>query len=150
MTDERKRLDALKQKLRKLKQLERKLRFNGAKNASVRLIWESFFNLQGENRGKAKYSLNDLAVMTHDEYKAVVDEYFAFVYFELYKENGILCPQNGYDPAILTRLGLTVFADEQDIKKRFRELAKKYHPDTGGDGASFIKLMEDYKRLTGY
>ncbi len=150
MTDARKRLDAIKQKLRKLKQLELKLRFSGVKDASGRLIWDSFFHLQGVSRGKAKYSLDDLAAMTHEEYKAVVDEYFAFVYFELYKEKGILCPQNGYDPAILTRLGLTVFADEQDIKKRFRELAKKYHPDTGGDGASFIKLMEDYKRLTGY
>jgi curved DNA-binding protein CbpA len=46
-------------------------------------------------------------------------------------------------------LGLRSDADENDIKKKFRELAKKYHPDAGGDAAMFIELMDDYKKLIG-
>jgi len=34
-----------------------------------------------------------------------------------------------------------------EIKKKFRELAKKYYPDTIGDSSKFIELMENYKKL---
>lgn len=53
-----------------------------------------------------------------------------------------------YNPDILARLGLPIDADSKAIKKKFRELAKKYHPDTGGDSSKFIEFMEDYKKLT--
>jgi len=33
------------------------------------------------------------------------------------------------------------------VKKRFRELAKIYHPDVGGDAVKFIELMTLYRRL---
>jgi DnaJ-class molecular chaperone len=47
----------------------------------------------------------------------------------------------------LAQLGLPYDADKNTIKKRFRELAKKYHPDTGGDSMKFIQLMESYRKL---
>ena len=45
-------------------------------------------------------------------------------------------------------LGLKITAREEDIKKRYRNLAKKYHPDIdGSDGLFFVKITEAYKAL---
>jgi len=88
-----------------------------------------------------------LSSMDREEYKCVVDEYFARVYYEFYLENGIT-DSNIYDPSVLALLDLPYNAEERDIKRRFRELAKKYHPDTGGDSKRFIELMQVYERLT--
>jgi curved DNA-binding protein CbpA len=54
-----------------------------------------------------------------------------------------------YDTGILLKWGMPYDADAAAMKKRFRDLAKLYHPDTGGDEGQFIALMEDYKKLTG-
>jgi curved DNA-binding protein CbpA len=46
------------------------------------------------------------------------------------------------------RLGLTPECRSIDIKKAFRKLALKHHPDKGGDKAFFQKLTEAYEILT--
>jgi hypothetical protein len=149
MIDDIIRLDELKRKLRKLKQLELKIRFNGARPQGKALVWDSFFNLSEAGSGKAKYSLRSIASMDHEAYKNIINEYFSHVYYEFYKENGLNGIQRLCDPDILSKLGLMFDADRNDIKKRFRELAKKYHPDAGGDAAMFIELMDNYKKLMG-
>jgi molecular chaperone DnaJ len=45
-------------------------------------------------------------------------------------------------------LGIPENASEEEIKKRFRELAKKYHPDVGGDPEKFKKILEAYRVLS--
>ena len=46
-------------------------------------------------------------------------------------------------------LGITKSASEEDIKKAFRKLAQKYHPDKkGGDEAKFKELSEAYTVLS--
>lgn len=46
-------------------------------------------------------------------------------------------------------LGVPENADEEAIKKAFRELAKKYHPDRpGGDAEKFKKIVEAYRVLS--
>lgn len=46
-------------------------------------------------------------------------------------------------------LGVPENADEETIKKAFRELAKKYHPDKpGGDAEKFKKIVEAYRVLS--
>jgi len=84
--------------------------------------------------------------MNKDEIKDVINEYFYNVYYRFYMENGITDVPL-YDPEILAQMGLPINADSSEIKKRFRELAKKYHPDTGGDSVKFIELMENYRSL---
>jgi hypothetical protein len=152
-------IDETKRKLRKLKKLEIKIRFGGQGNAAnldadsiahsgrIRLVWDEFFSIGGRGRPAAKYSLEDVAAMDRDEYKNMLDEFFFNVYYRYYTENGITASRL-YDPELLGRMGLAPDASAQDIKRRFRELAKKYHPDTDGDSSKFIELMENYQKLT--
>lgn len=139
--------DEIKRKIRKLKRLEVKIRFaNNSFANTADLVWDKFFDLHEVSTKEAKYSLNRLAAMSKDEFKNVVSEYFFNIYFKFYKENGIV-NMHLYEPDILVQMGLPFDADANAIKKKFRELAKKYHPDTGGDSTKFIELMKNYKKL---
>jgi preprotein translocase subunit Sec63 len=44
--------------------------------------------------------------------------------------------------------GLEERASKQDIRKKFLEMAKKHHPDKGGDEESFKEILLAYKILT--
>jgi curved DNA-binding protein CbpA len=68
------------------------------------------------------------------------------VYFRKYEENGLYF-QELYDPSLLSVFGLSPSASPEDIKRRFRELAKKYHPDLGGSSEKMIELLEAYHKL---
>ena len=41
-------------------------------------------------------------------------------------------------------LGLSKDASQEDIKKTYRKLSKKHHPDMGGDDEMFKKINEAY------
>ena len=45
-------------------------------------------------------------------------------------------------------LGVSKTANTEDIKKAYRKLAGKHHPDKGGDTASFQKIEEAYRILS--
>jgi len=156
----------LKRKIRRLKQFENTVREKNNINDGVPLVWDKFFDLRNAGTGVGKGSLNDkgsadserfggdiamyslsqIMDMNKDEYKAVIDEFFARVYYEVYIHNGLIDAPI-YDPELLDRIGLSPLADEQSVKKRFRELAMKYHPDKGGDPTKFIELMSVYREL---
>lgn len=141
--------DEIKRKIRKLKKLEVKIRFGNISLESSNnacLVWDEFFNLKELSKNNVKYSIDRLATMNKDEFKDVISEYFFIVYYRFYRENGII-NVHLYDPYILTQMGLPFDSEIDDVKKRFRELAKKYHPDTGGDNTKFIELMGNYKKL---
>lgn len=143
--------DEIKRKLRDLKKQEIRIRFiNTGKGPDVppraKLVWDEMFSLRPEGGAKATYGLNQLAVMDKPEFKQVIGEFFFQVYYQYYRENGMVDIAL-YDRQLLGHLGLPPDAGYADIKKRFRELAKKYHPDTGGDYHKFIELMEDYRSL---
>ena len=139
--------DVLKRKVRELKRVEASIRFSGGRGAGE-YVWDRYFDLKNVPDGRGKYALAALSAMSRDEYLCAIDAYFALVYFEYYRENG-LTPAAAYDPELLSRLDLPFDADESAVKKRFRELAKRYHPDVGGDAEQFIELMRIYGKLTG-
>jgi hypothetical protein len=141
--------DSLKRKLRHLKKLELALRFrHRPPPESPVLVWNSFFSTKMQASPPVRYSLERLSQMSLEEQKQVFEEYFYWVYFRYYEENG-LTADNLYDPQLLALLGLPPYATLADIKKRFRELAKRHHPDYGGDSEKFIELMQVYEKLTG-
>jgi curved DNA-binding protein len=45
-------------------------------------------------------------------------------------------------------LGIDKTADEKDIKKAYRSLSLKHHPDRGGDSEKFKQLSEAYETLS--
>jgi hypothetical protein len=146
--------DQLKHKLKALRQAEITIRFKYRNvdfqpgDLRARLIWNEFFALKPSARGISRYSLDELAKLDHEQLKQVFADYFAFVYFQYYKENGLTFDAS-YDPHLLAQMGLPPQAGPEEIKKRFRELAKKYHPDTGGNSKQFIQLMDVYNHLAG-
>jgi hypothetical protein len=141
--------DQLKRKLRQLKRLEASIRFKDRPAPENRkLLWDVFFSTRAENDASVRYPLSRLLNMGREELKGVFEEYFYRIYFQNYKENG-LAMADVHDPQLLSLLGLPPHAGLQDIKKQFRELAKRYHPDHGGDSAKFIELVEIYEQLKG-
>lgn len=139
----------LKRKLRQLKKIEIKIRFGGQPwPGNRRLIWDVFFSTQTEYDYSVKYPLSRLSKMDRQELKQVFDEYFYRIYFQNYTEKG-LTVADVYDSTLLSLLGLPPYAGIEEIRARFRELAKKYHPDHGGDSEKFIELVEIRERLTG-
>jgi hypothetical protein len=137
----------LKHKLRQLRKLEQKIRSNFQPvRSTCSLIWDVFFSTQPGER-PVKYPLSKLVTMSEEQYRLVIEEYFLRVYYQTWKENG-LAMGDMYDPQLLEMLELQPYAGFQDIKKRFRELAMRYHPDRGGDSEKFIELMGIYEQLT--
>jgi hypothetical protein len=138
----------LKHKLRQLRKLEHTIRFSGQKGDPARkLVWDVFFSTKpGDDH--VKYPLPRLVAMSEAEYKGVIEEFFFRLYFQSYKENGISIG-DVYEPQLLDLLGLPPYAGLQDVKKRFRELAMRYHPDHGGDAEKFMELMDTYIQITG-
>jgi len=142
-------LEELKRKLRKIKKLEINIRFGSlCCEKNKKLIWDKFFSTKDAYDYSVKYSLIKLLAMNHNSLKEVFNEYFYEVYYQFYKENG-LAEENIFDPNLLSILDLSSDCSIEDIKKRFRELAKKYHPDCGGDSERFIELIEVYEKLIG-
>ena len=46
-------------------------------------------------------------------------------------------------------LGVSLTADEAEIRAAYRERVKAVHPDNGGDRAAFMRVTAAYERLTG-
>lgn len=137
-----------KHKLRQFKKIEKKIRFHGNKvPLDATLVWDEFFDLSdGGQPSKAIYDLKQLAGMEREAFKEVTALYFYRVYAQYYDESGIT-DMPIYDAKILALLGLPTTAGYEDIKRKFRQLVKKYHPDVGGTSGDFVKVMRAYDRL---
>lgn len=139
----------LKRKLRQLKKLETQIRFKDMQGLpKKKYIWDKYFSTKNEYDDSVKYNIKNLLEMNHEKLKEVFNEYFIHEYFQYFNENGIT-DEEMYDVTLLSELGLPPGSSIETIKSRFRELAKKYHPDLGGDSEKFIEIVDIYKKLTG-
>lgn len=139
----------IKKKLRTLKQQEIGIRTNYGDTGvnGIRLIWDQYFSTKTIDDQTVKYSLKKLSRMNHDDRKAVFDAFFCSVFIQHYKENGIPITDM-FDMGLLSYFGLPATATMEDIKSRFRYLAKINHPDKGGNSDVFIEILEAYEQLT--
>ena len=136
----------MKYKLRQLRKLEQAIRFKGQSSESThKLVWDVFFSTKPRD-SNVKYPLPKLVAMSEAEYKGVIDEFFFRLYFQSYKEDG-LSIGDVHEPQLLALLDLPPYAGVQEVKKRFRELAMRYHPDHGGDAEKFMELMDTYAQI---
>jgi DnaJ-domain-containing protein 1 len=134
-----------KRKLRGLKKLERRIRFGDESVEGKELVWSRFFSTERPATASVKYPLEALLVMDRSRWKEALEEYFYHVYYAAYKDGGLA--RGLFDPELLAAFELAPAADADQVKRRFRELAKKYHPDQGGDHDKMIELLETYRRL---
>jgi len=136
----------VKRKLRKLKQEERRIRSQGVPFNTSKSVFNDFFSIKASTTAKNGYGLEQLADMTHEQRKEVFETFFLNVYIIWLRDNHL--PMDYlYDPLILGKMGLDYTASERDIKKKFKELAKAYHPDAGGNSGQFIELKRLYDQL---
>ena len=110
------------------------------------LIWDTFFSTKIDMEDQVEYPLNRLHEMSRNELKSVYDAFFYRIYFQHFQDYG-LSMEDIYDPGLLSLLGLPSYASLQDIKRRYRELAQRYHPDHGGTHDKFIELVDVYEQL---
>ncbi|SCG84371.1 heat shock protein DnaJ domain-containing protein [Proteiniborus sp. DW1] len=140
-------IDQLKRKLRELKKEEKRIRFSYDQiSTSKRYVWDDYFSTKDVNNLSVKYPLRNLIKLSNEDLDGVFEEYFYSVYFQHCKENGLNFVDI-YDVGLLSVFGLNPGASIDDIKKKFRELAKKYHPDHGGDNDKMVELIEAYNKL---
>jgi len=138
---------SLKQKLRQLKKIEYIVRFGtaepGAEQRKSALTWDTFFSSKGGL--KPRYPIESLLIMNAEARKRVFADYLYTVYTEGYKRRGMLFPEVDY--RTFFDFDLPPNATKEDIKKRFRELAKIVHPDHGGSNEAMVALLEQYHKL---
>lgn len=141
-------VEQLKRKLRELKKAEKRIRFSyKAPLAMKKYVWDDYFSTKSFNELTVKYPLWKIIKFTEQEFEEIFEEYFYSVYFQQCKENG-LSLDDIYNVEILSVFGLNPGATIDDVKKKFRELAKKYHPDRGGDNDKMIEIINAYHKLT--
>jgi DnaJ-domain-containing protein 1 len=137
----------LKRTLRQLRQLELTLRFGRAPAQDhPPLVWDVFFSTKAADSRPVKYPLSYLLQVEREEFKAILDEYFARIYAHT-ADGQSLNQADVYDPKLLARLGLPPDAGSNEIKQQFRALAKQYHPDRGGETTQFVELVALYESL---
>ena len=130
--------DRLKRFLRELKKKEVRMTCGllGVECVSMSYVWDSFFDLKKPYKKGARYTLDELLFMSDEEFEEVVDEYFFEIVDRLnYHVQHVLHPV----------LKLPINSDMETVKKKFRELAKEMHPDTGGSIEEFLALYEAYE-----
>ena len=140
-------VDKLKHKLRELKKAEGKIRLEHISDTtSQKYVWDEYFSTKSINDLNVKYPIWKLINFDKQALKEAFEEYFYSVYFRKYKDIGLDFDEI-QDPGVLNYFGLAPGASVDDIKKKFRELAKRYHPDCGGSSEKMIEVLDAYHRL---
>jgi hypothetical protein len=142
-------VDDIKRKLRELKRLEILIRWGKQSSpplANHHLVWNEFFSDKGDGSRPCRYPLEWVVGMSHEERKEIFGEYLYAVYYQMYKENGFVL-EGMFHPRNLALFGLPANATVDEIKARFRSLAKRYHPDHGGSHEKMVELLEQYHKL---
>jgi hypothetical protein len=141
-------LKELKQKLRALKKNEKRLRKKECLGVlEEELVWGKFFETRTMVCDNVKYTLKELMTLKQEERKEIFDEYFFQVFYQILQDSGLNFGSVSFNPELLAVLNLPIDAEADDIKKKFRTLAKKHHPDHGGEEEKMIEIIDAYNKL---
>ena len=77
--------------------------------------------------------------MSEIEFEKVIKDYFSSILNQIYSQEKLI--------EIYPIFNLPLNSDMDTVKSRFRELAKKMHPDTGGSHEEFIALSQAYENI---
>lgn len=109
------------------------------------LIWNQFFS---DHPAACTCKYPFAVLLSDDQYRRqAFEDYIITLYYQYFRERGML--ETPADPGGLVELGLPPDASVQEIKARFRALAKKYHPDVGGEHLQMLELIKQYHKLLG-
>ncbi len=141
-------IDKIKRMIRKLKKEEVRIirAIYGIDDVACALIWKQFFDLKKPYKEHVKYNLDQLVDMRDIALQQVLEEYYKTIFKKYYKDS-ISPKANTTNQRLLQVLELPTNASVDEIKKQFREMAKKTHPDTGGNNEDFITINEAYQEL---
>lgn len=133
---------SLMRRLRRMKRDEIRLRFDDPVRPAGESVWSRYFGAPSP-----RYGRDLLLSMDEGAFGLVERDFYAEVLTLYLRERDFLACALG-DPAALNLLGLPPDADAEEIKKRFRQLAHRFHPDHGGDADAFREILDAYRKLS--
>lgn len=139
-------LKLLRKKLENLRRLELSLSHHGATFPAQNLIWSRFFSMARKDR--VRYPLSFIALLDHAGRKEIFEEFLYDVFLH-YFQGPSTCIDGLLDPSVLDYFGLPLDASCADVKRKFKELAKLYHPDRGGSHEKMTELLDVYGKGKG-
>ncbi len=111
-------------------------------------VWDEFFSDDPGSSKKVRYPFGILNILDRESRKKIFQEYLYTVYLRKAGMNR-LSAGSLQDPKALAVFGLPAGASLSDIKRVFREMAKRFHPDSGGDPEEMIRILDAYDTLSG-
>ncbi|NLG37403.1 MAG: J domain-containing protein [Clostridiales bacterium] len=133
---------ALRRRLRRMKRDESRLRFDDPARPAGESVWRRYFG-----DPSPRYGRDLLLSMDEGAFYLVERDFYAEVLTLYMRERGFLASAPG-DPSALNALGLPPDADAEETRKRFRQLAHRFHPDHGGDADTFREILDAYRKLS--
>jgi DnaJ-domain-containing protein 1 len=116
------------------------------------ILWEAFANCDGRRRAEL---LDESARIEQEKMSSRAPKSFVSLLLDIVRVSVRTFWESNANPArpILQRqqalgvLGLPPTATPQQIKRRYRTLAKRHHPDRGGDPREMQRIIAAYEFL---
>lgn len=104
------------------------------------LLYERLFGQTRTGFGSFKFDFNNFFSRQTQN-----SQYHQQAYQGYSAYQGFTGTQQKTEPTWCKVLGLKQSATKDEIKKKYRELAKKHHPDAGGDPKKFTQIQSAYE-----
>lgn len=136
--------DARKQTLKKIRRLKKdeKLMYEsfGLFSVTPDKVWSRFFDMHDDRKGEFPMKLIDVADL--ETWRLIVDKFVDAVIEEIVNYFG----EQHREKSLFELLDLPLNASASEVKLRFRQHAKAFHPDLGGSHEKMQTLNNAYEK----